>query len=32
VLGVVRWFFQAWHRHANPAPTSNFTNAIMVGI
>lgn len=26
-----RWFFQAWHRDANPAPTSNFTNAIMIG-
>lgn len=24
------WFFQAWHRDANPMPTSNFTNAATV--
>ena len=22
------WMFQAWHRDATPAPTSNFTDAI----
>lgn len=24
------WNFQFWHRDANPGPTSNFTNALMV--
>lgn len=24
------WYFQAWHRDANPASTSNFTNAVAV--
>lgn len=26
-----RWYFQAWHRDANPSSTSNFTNAILIG-
>lgn len=25
-----RWSFQAWHRDADPLPTSNFTNAITI--
>ncbi|MEZ6015460.1 MAG: hypothetical protein R3F49_10125 [Planctomycetota bacterium] len=30
VLAGETWNFQAWHRDANPGPTSNFTNAISV--
>ncbi|MEM9379535.1 MAG: hypothetical protein AAGB93_06240 [Planctomycetota bacterium] len=25
-----RWYFQAWHRDANPVPTSNFTNVVTI--
>lgn len=24
------WYFQAWHRDANPGPTSHFTDAVSV--
>ena len=27
-----RWFFQAWHRDANPGATSNFSDAVTVRI
>jgi hypothetical protein len=26
------WTFQAWHRDANPMPTSNFTHAVSVTV
>ncbi len=30
VLAGQRFYFQAWFRDANPTPTSNFTNAVIV--
>jgi hypothetical protein len=30
IMAGETWFFQAWHRDANPAATSNFTDAIAV--